>query len=77
MISCLLGARTRAGQILESVVLVVDVTGLAGLAQRVEVVLVLRLADDLDVEQHHRVVLAAQLGALAGVLPSRVGVNDQ
>ena len=40
---------------------------LAEVAQRLDVVLVLGLGDDLDVEEHERVVLAAELGALAVV----------
>src|SRR5690606_10696647 len=57
-----------AGEIVQAVVLARDVAGLTLAAEAVEVVLVLRLAHDLHVEEHRRMVLTAELGALAGIL---------
>ena len=57
--------RAVARQVLVRVVLVAELTVVAGVAQGLDVRVVVRLRTTLTVEEHERVVLAAELGALA------------
>src|SRR4051794_27620918 len=67
------GDRTRARRCVGAAEVGVEEPDVPLRPQLAHVRVEVRLRDDLDVEQHLRVVLPAQLGALATVVPDRVG----